>query len=313
VSREWPVTTPTITIASAFGGSVFITLPRKLEKEASVTIAGAVAAPLFVRGTHNNAAWQSARQAPGPWAELVGKRVALSVPSYAVRKLEDAESLMVYWDEVLDHAADLYAIPRERVKPERYCADIQISAGYMHSGYPIMTFDDVAYTYTDISILRGTDGDKTWGFYHELGHNHQQSDWTWEGCGEVTNNLFSLYGGEMLNGVGVNCENTHPAMHPKEREPRRQKYVAAGAPYEKWQSDPFLALTLFWELRRDYGWEPFKRVFATYGNNTLKTEQEKRDQFMVRFSKEVKKDLSPFFTAWGIPTSPEAKSLARRV
>ena len=37
---------------------------------------------------------------------------------------------------------ELACTASERKRPERYAADIQISAGYMHSGYPIMTHLD---------------------------------------------------------------------------------------------------------------------------------------------------------------------------
>ncbi len=170
-----------------------------------------------MRGVTSLAEWkQTLRNAPGPWAELVGKLVILSVPSSAVRDLDDPEALMAYWDEVMEHCYAFYAAPK-RNRPERYCVDRQISAGYMHSGYPIMTGDDVAKTFCDLNILRGNTGIKCWGFYHEMGHNFQQPEWTWSAFGEVTNNLFSLYGTETLNGVKVGA---HPAMTQAEIDKR---------------------------------------------------------------------------------------------
>ena len=38
-----------------------------------------------------------------------------------------------------------------------------------------------------------------------------------------------------------------------------------------------------------------------------RSEEQKHDQWMVRFSKAVGKNLGPFFTAWGIPTSEAAR------
>jgi hypothetical protein len=149
-----------------------------------------------------------------------------------------------------------------------------------------------------------------WGFYHEVGHNHQIGDWTWDGCGEVTNNFFSLYGVEMLNGVRPDYINSHPAIRPETRQMRLSQYLANGPDYEKWKSDPFLALTMFIQLRQAFGW-----VFAQY--RTLSSEDrpkddiDKRSQFMVRFSRAIGKNLAPFFTAWGVPTSADArKSIA---
>jgi hypothetical protein len=315
VTRNFTISTQTVRAANAFGGAVFIEVPANSRLGTiPVQITNAVPAPRFVRGETSLEEWRRAiRNYPAPWAEMEGKRCILTVPSSAIRTLDDPEALMAYWDETMDHCADLYAIPRARLRPERYCVDRQISAGYMHSGYPIMTGDDVAKAFCDLSLLRGKDGQKVWGFYHEVGHNHQIGDWTWDGCGEVTNNFFSLYGVEMLNGVGPSYINSHPAIRPETRLMRLSQYLANGPDYEKWKSDPFLALTMFIQLRQAFGWEPFKQVFAQY--RTLSSEErpkddiEKRSQFMVRFSRAVGKNLGPFFTAWGVPTSADARKL----
>lgn len=312
-----------VRIATPFGGTLFITVPQnegqgrrgrnradapvRGGEEVLVTVANAVVAPRFVRGKTTSAEWKNLRNAPAPWAELEGKRVILSVPSYAVRDLEDAEALMTYWDEVLDKCYALYAAPL-RNRPERYCVDRQISAGYMHSGYPIMTGDDVAKTFCSLTVLRGTTGIKTWGFYHEMGHNFQQPEWTWEPFGEVTNNLFSLYGTEYFNGAKVGA---HPSMTAVQIA-QRVKVVAANPGKEFYYSkDPWYPLTMFWLMRQEFGWEPFTQIFAQFrelpGNERPRTELQKHDQFLIRFSQAVGKDLSGYLTAWGIETTPEAR------
>jgi hypothetical protein len=80
-----------------------------------------------------------------------------------------------------------------------------------------MTHDDVDRSFVNLSLLRGSDGKQDLGFYHELGHNHQRPEWTWSGLGEVTNNLFSLYGGEQFNQSDSDYANSHGAVNPKTR------------------------------------------------------------------------------------------------
>ena len=315
ISVYQPLTSTTVKVASAFGGAVLIDVPvGSTLGVVTVRVDGAVAAPYFVRGKTDLATWRNTlRNNPAPWAELQGDRVILSVPSSVVRALDDPDALMAYWDEVADRAADLYAIPRQRARQERYCADIEISAGYMHSGYPIMTHDDVALRFTNLAALRATGGD-TWGFYHELGHNHQQRDWTWDGCGEVTNNLFSLYGGEVFNHTYQNGDyaNAHGAIAPDKRKAVIAKYLAGGANYDEWKSQPFIALMMYIQLRQAFGWEPFTRVFAEYRDLPAgahpKTDDERRDQWLVRFSRAVGRNLGPFYQAWGVPTSDAARA-----
>ena len=300
------------TIASRFGGLVYLTVsdePKKTEKpeptQGQITVAGAVASPLFIRGKTDLTVWREAvRLAPGPWAELASDKVIVSVPSKFVRTLDDPEALMKMWDEVLDAAADLATIPRERLRPERYVADVKISAGYMHSGYPIMTHLDAAADMTSEANLRKG----TWGLFHELGHNHQAPEWTFDGTTEVTCNLFSLY---ILDSVcHVSWTDGHGGM--KDRAMKLRKHIDTGAKFENWKKDPFLALQMYAQLVEAFGWDTYKKVFAEYrdlpGDQRPKGEQQKRDQWMVRFSNACGKNLGPFFDAWGVPVSAEAKA-----
>ena len=297
-------------IASPFGGLVYITSGRRGKGSATITIRGAVRAPLFVAGRTDLAAWEAEeRSAPGPWAEIATKKVVITVPSSVVRDLKDPDRVAAFWDAGLDACADLAAISRERPRPERMVADVQISAGYMHSGYPIMTHLDVARRFVTPKEMLD-DPSSGWGFFHELGHNHQEGAWTFEGTGEVTNNLFTLYCLETVCGLK---DGGHDAMDETKSRERMAAHLAKGAPYEAWKSDPFLALSMYVQLRRAFGWEPFKKVFASYRDPSAgpapRNDDEKRDQWMVRFSKVVERDLGPFFRRWGVPVSADAEKL----
>jgi hypothetical protein len=211
---------------------------------------------------------------------------------------------MTWWDRVADGAADLFQIPRDRPRAERYVADVQISAGYMHSGYPIMTHLDAAPRMVDLPTLR-TKGE--WGLFHELGHNHQRPEWTFAGTGEVTNNLLPLYLLETL------CDHApvHEAFTPAARAKKEKRYVAGGSDFAAWQKDPFLALIMYQQLRDGFGWETYQKVFAEYRDlkpgERPKSDLEKHDQWMVRFSRAAGRNLGPFFQHWGIPTSEAAR------
>ena len=90
-----------------------------------------------------------------------------------------------------------------------------------------------------------------------------------------------------------------------------EKYFADGAKFEDWQRDPFLALIMYIQMKDEFGWDAFKDTFREY--RTLSKEEkpgnddEKRDQWLVRFSRRVGKNLGPFYEAWGIPTSRQAR------
>ncbi len=305
ITIEKPITGRSTRIASAFGGPVYIVVPGKAPaRRVDVQIAGAVEAPMFVLGQTDPAEWsRTIRKRPAPWAELVTEKVIISVPSASIRGLDDPRELLSLWDRVLDAAADLAAIPRERRRPERYVPDEQISAGYMHSGYPIMTHLDAVPDITQAARL----GKGCWGLFHELGHNHQQREWTFSGTGEVTCNLFSLYICESV--CGLPMSTGHDAL--KRPEETIGKHLALGAKFDRWKSEPFVALMMYIQLRESFGWEAFKQVFAEYRDlprsERPKDDDESRDQWMVRFSRTVSRNLGPFFETWGVPTSKSAR------
>lgn len=298
-------------LSSPFGGLIYIEVPRQASGEPfEILIRNAVAAPYFVSGETSVEDWQrNLRAAPAPWAELEGKRFILTVPSEVVRTLDDPQALMDAWDEVLDACADLASIPRDRSRPERMVPDVQISAGYMHSGYPIMTHLDVRETMVDRAIILQQKPGSVWGFFHELGHNHQESDWTFGGTGEVTCNLFALYVLETVCGQPVS--SGHGGVSAEQRTRRTLKYFNEDGNFDRWKREPFLALEMYIQLREAFGWEPFIAVFKEYRSLDRaarpKNDAEKRDQWMMRFSREVGRNLGPFFEAWRVPTSASAR------
>ena len=311
VCRRFPLDAPRTLAANAFGGLVYIDVPKNAALgTVSVKISGAVEAPYYELGTTTADQWRSSiRLRPAPWSELATDKVVLTLPSEAVRDLDDPEELMRFWNRVLDCCAELATIPKNRLRPERYVADTQISAGYMHAGYPIMVQMDIPRVMVDKARLTAQAHGGVWGLFHEVGHNHQSGDWTFGGTGEVTVNLFTLYVLEKVCGIPIRESRK---VLGEGRSARVAKYRAAGANFDEWKGDPFLALIMYVELQEAFGWDAFKRVFAEYRdlarNKRPRTDDEKRDQWLVRFSRSVDHNLGPFFQSWGVPTSEAARA-----
>ncbi len=317
ISLAWPLDAAQTEVASPFGGLIYIEVPDRMALEArrsgqspnvQVTISGAVEAPFFRLGSTDIDEWRARIRTLGaPWAELATDKVILTVPASEVRELDDPVALMTFWDSLIDAASDLRGIPRERPFPHRYVPDVQISAGYMHSGYPIMTHLDASIPMTQLDQMRKGQ----WGLFHELGHNHQDSMWTFEGTGEVTCNLWSIY---MLEAC---CNTTwEPGTQGHgNRERRWAEYDADGRPFGKWQSDPFLALQMYEQVKNRFGWKPFSSVFREYDrlprDQRPKGTQEQIDQWMVRLSKACGHSLAPFFDAWGVPITDGARGAVK--
>jgi hypothetical protein len=311
ICRQFAIEESATRAACAFGGLVYVVVPRGARLGTiSVTIEGAVEAPLFVRGRTDAEAWRKTiRGRAAPWAELATEKIILTLPSEAVRGLDDPEGLLAFWDRVLDACAELAAMPERRERPERLVTDLQISAGYMHSGYPIMTLLDMPEVLVDRARIVTNGHGGVWGLFHELGHNHQSEDWTFEDTGEVTVNLFTMYVFDKV--CGLEPTKAHGAIALSERARKMKAYFAA-PDFETWKDDPFLALISYVQIQEAFGWEAYKKVFAEYRDlprrERPRTDDAKRDQWMVRLSRIVGRNLGPFFEAWAVPTSAAGRA-----
>lgn len=306
IALEVPIKGGVCKAANPFGGLIYLVCDRPIPM-GSIELENVVAAPVYFLGKTSDNQWQKLRNSPAPWGEIVSNNCVVSVPSSVLRTLDNPKEVAQYWDEVVLQVETLYSVPIGSTE-ERYQVDRQISAGYMHSGYPIMTWEDVAAKFVDTKILRGKDGDTNWGFYHEIGHNFQRGPWTWDGWGETTNNLFSLFGCEFFN---KDMTGGHGAMQPDQRATRMKTVLTNPGKEEYFHKDPWYGLTFLRAIREEFGWSPFQALFADFrdlpGDQQPRTEKAKHDEFLVRMSRILKRDLSRYFEVWGVKNSEEAK------
>jgi hypothetical protein len=300
-------------IANAFGGQLFIQVrngaaakgngkaakaaPTKAANgPATLTFANAVAMPTYVLGKDTPETWkQSLASSPAPWVTFVAKHAILHVRRATVAKIVDPKPITEWWDKAMDLEDDLIAL--RRLAPERVVPDVQISAGFMHSGYPFMCF--INPSEAEIVDLAKLSTKGNWGFFHELGHNHQRTDWTFPGQTEVTCNLFSLYCMEKL--VGLPRGSGHGSV--KDLDANMAKRLATppnlGA-FE--QLAPFIALI------QAHGWDPLRTTLRSYAETPAKGDlAAKQNAFVLRYGQAAKADVSDFFTKLGYPVTAETK------
>jgi hypothetical protein len=295
--------------ASAFGGLIYIEVPGRAASDAPFTasIKGGIAAPLFVLGQDDDAKWNAEiKNRPAPWAELACDGVIVSVPTEVARTVNNPTQLMEFWKKVVEAQDDVSNQTAERKRPERMVADVQISAGFMHSGYPIMIHTPEALEMVTYGRIKFPG----WGFYHEIGHNHQRDTFTFAGTGEVTNNVIGMYCYHAV--LKKDWLIGHPAISEESRKKNIQKIKTAPDKWAAWKGDPFLALTTYIQLVQEFGWESWRKYLHSFADSSYgpvpKNDEERRDQFLIRYSKVVNKNLGPFFDAWGIPVSSSAKA-----
>jgi len=326
ISRATELTSASTRIANPFGGLVYIEVPRDKDRggvemktyggyiwldekvnsarpaTVDTRITGGVAAPCFREGVTTPAQWASQLSATGaPWGEMAGKRFVFSLPIDILRSVKDPEAVMRYWDKVLDDAWKFGGWRGERHVPERFVPDIMISAGYLHSGYPFMGHYLHAKEVVDLDTLK-TKGN--WGFFHELGHNHEGQAYTFDGFVEVVVNLHTLY--LMKSMANLDARQARPGWNP---EAELKKLVDGS-------DDAFARLALYVPLIDAFGFDSLTKTFQTYwakdGMQGVGTgNQSKIDAFVERYSMTVGKNCADYFALVHLKCSdPVAKKLS---
>uniref|UniRef100_A0A3Q2PR15 TRPM8 channel-associated factor homolog n=1 Tax=Fundulus heteroclitus TaxID=8078 RepID=A0A3Q2PR15_FUNHE len=298
VIKRFPVTSEKMQVWNLWGGLIYLLAPRDVQvDEEEVVVQDAVSAPYYKSGVTKPADWSSLRRAPAPWAEMEFDNIILTVPSHIIRELERPQEVEKLWNGIMKGISDLAVIPQKFIRKERIVADVQISAGWMHAGYPIMMKSSIGAELFKPEDAR-TKG--LWGETHELGHNRQRSCWEFPPhTTEATCNLWSVYVHEEV--LGLNRAKAHPSVTPASRKRCVEKYVQQGRKLSHWKV--WTALETYLQLQERFGWAAFKKVFADYHHmsNCPRDNDKKMNLYAETFSKAVNMNLTGFFKAWGWP------------
>ena len=305
ITYQWNLDQSEVIVNSSFGGLIYIVDPVNQQinfpKTSSWSISGAYLAPRYIHGKTALNDWKNEiRKYPAPWAEIESDKVILTVPSHAIRDLDNPDDLMEFWARAIDAAADLASISRVREFPQRYVTDPNWQWG-AHAGYPIMM---AGPWYPYLLNHKKIGLNYWWGTFHELGHNHQMNDWMWDGWGEVSTNLWSVYILETI--AGLERKNTWDGMtlFPGKRKKRINKFIDRGRSFAILQADPALALEHLLQLQEVFGWELFMALHQSYHDKPVHknvSDNEKIQQFVIRTSQITKTNLINFYKEWGFP------------
>ena len=306
ITTEYALDKPSLDLRSEFGGPIYIVVPSSgLKEKAVVRVDGGIPSPHFILGKTNLEDWKvEVRQRPGPWAELVGKNVALTVPSDSIRELDDPQALLIFWDLVAETCARLSMRPLTKRK-HRIVVDVQLAYGTIHGGYPTMAqknYVDNVLTVNSKDLQGQLNNPYLW---QEFGRNFLHPDWTFTGSNTVQANIFRLY--ILEHGFDLNTDVA------AQYDIKKIKAFLADSPnYDKWRTNPSIAIQMYAQLIRNFGWEVFTKTFATYRDlspaERPKNDQQKRDLWFTTLSQSSGKNLTKFFTAWGLPPSREASA-----
>jgi len=306
VSLSMPLHPGINRIRSQYGGLLILESAASSDLVLPVKIAGGVEAPYFKLGTTSNADWAVARDAPAPWAVLEGQWALLVVPSSQVRTLADPQSVMRAYDAAQQAVMDLAGFdgssplhPRLQGR-QWYVEDIQISHGYAHADFPIMTVLDWK--------LASVDAGSNWGVIHESGHNYQQTCLWAERYGiESTVNLYPLYVSEVIR--------HQPALIDTKSYSKAIAKLHDGIDFDR-DTDRLDKLIFLAQLRYAFpeqGWDIFRQLNRRYRElsadqqaSICASPQRQTDTLYEQLSDITGHDLTAHFRHWGVPVSAEA-------
>ncbi|WP_246229378.1 M60 family metallopeptidase [Sphingobacterium shayense] len=322
-------------VRNLYGGTVWIRPNISRDTPVDLVITGAVRASDFVLGKTDVNKWIADVQANDvPWLELRSKHVTFNVPRTGIisfiqeGKLRDIDQVMQEWDQIYEKDYyDWMGLTPDATElknkypnlPERGVLDIQPSAGYGHSGNPWVAQNDRQWLDEWINLNTIRTG-KSWGTYHEIGHNYQQvGTWSWNGLGETTNNLF-VFKGLHRNGVRK-VGDAHPAL--KGAFEKALAYASSSAIKDQisdaqanGDDAPFFKLVPFLQIfnkatgkRGESGWDFMPYIYNKARNidYAFGVDEAKRDFFYRMLCEFTGKDYARFCQAWGIVISGIAR------
>lgn len=307
-------------IRNLYGGTIYIRPNRAYVVPVEFRITNACVSPDFVLGQMTDAEWvEKVKASHVPWLEMRAERVAFLIPRDRVigtftssEPMINPTAVMTKWNEVFEKDYNGWmglsdnAEDEKDLSPQgqwRGVLDIQLTAGYGHSGFPFVGLNDNEWfrgmtSYDAITSNRGM-----WGAYHEFGHNCQQgSVWSWSTLGETTNNLFNF---KVANRIGADYKALHPGV--TSGFPQAIVYASAVGTTKNFDvdaamNDPFKRMTPFIQICELFGYEAVTHLYreARHAPRLNPSDITKHNWVLEKLSDYTKTDLSPFFDAWGI-------------
>ncbi|HFO1408846.1 TPA: putative mucin/carbohydrate-binding domain-containing protein [Bacillus paranthracis] len=289
-------------ISSSNGGLLYFYNYHNTGEVVAKVKKGGTPNPLFILGKHTTKDWKRMlAENPDPYAiEMKGENSLLTMHPETVAehlKQEDPAALLKKHDEIINIEHKISGLSKDGAGVANQGKhSIHFVEDWYTDDYMYATYYRTAYSKGNLgSVLNleelTNDG---WGPWHEVGHQHQQETWLWDGLGEVTVNIYSL---------AVQTTFGH-----KTRLEQEGRYEAAfaylGKPDAQEKMNEFEKLVMFWQLHLAYGDQFYPNFHQMYrllhDTERPKSDEEKKQMFIYMTSKVAGQNLIPFFDKWGL-------------
>lgn len=315
-----------------YGGLVYIIPSRPMGRIVDLRFSGVAKAPSFKLsgpGATTNEEWKAlVAKSTVPWFELEGDRIVFTMQTEKLKKygIEDPAELMKTWDKAIregywDWTGMTEGNPDIRHRAPfnkwRIVHDVLFKPGVAQvSGYPVRAGATENYFKQAVSI----DGVKNanWGTFHELGHNMQMgSTWSFDGNGEVTNNLFhfkvSKIFGHQSYKIAEVWKSAVPYIAAKKSITVAKDSInwasmdVEGNVYKSRAHD--IRLMMYAQIFEKYGYDFMTYIYVRgrEARFTSANNQSKIDFFYEALSEYTETDMEPYLNQWGLYVSAVSK------
>ncbi|MFI2410639.1 M60 family metallopeptidase [Streptomyces sp. NPDC018947] len=310
--RRHPLAAGANTVTDPHGGPVYLTLTGDGERASVLFRSGAVPMPVFTLGETTEDTYRQRLDTltDSPYVEMHAPNTILTLTREGalLYRDEDHTALLELMETIIDSHARISGLDgsrpvhRRKAGPYHFTEVSKVPTGvgayatHGYNGFP-RAYLDRATTVTGLRT-RG------WGFYHELGHMHQQFAYKPGGLTEVTVNIYSLAAQRTL-GQPSNLLTVDPATGLNHFESALRKFGTAGLTYEK-SFGAYEKLVPLRQLELAFGedfWPRLHRLVREENPQSDYTENAKRYRALATYSSRVAGyDLTGFFVnTWAFP------------
>ncbi len=307
------------------GGSLYVTYNGSRANEIKLQILGGYKIPyLELKDLHTLAEGNLTHQNLNS-SEISLPDVLLSLPANKI--LEGIESntsnideqvnkvynTALAWEELMEVVYKTYGIDdhkndgletRQNIRYMKMFGKAFMYAAGNHVG---IGYDSVAALMNGKPASTIAEGDTSnnlfgWGIAHEIGHVMDRL-----GKVEVTNNIYSLMG-QTYDGKSNTLPSRLETSNVYEKIFEKVSVGNEGIP-----NDVFVHLGMYWQLHLAYDnadnpFDFYNQIHKKYRTDSSLQSFTDMDKFAVAASQIVNKDLTEFFTRWGVKLSEQAKN-----
>ncbi|OXI96962.1 MULTISPECIES: M60 family metallopeptidase [Burkholderia] len=275
-------------------------------------VSGGRAFPRFVLGKDRASDWSAIlnRGSGEPYAELVGRRMMLTMPLAVVREhVDNPEQVLSRWDEIVTLAEQQYGLGRDAAYPSmatpfrhHFVTQPDAMPGDMSaSDYWLGTRVDRARPVLNAAELVS----HGWVAWTQLGHHYRIPAMTWDTQQAAMSHLTALY---------VQRALAQPSRLVTDRvwDKVRAHLDRPGGSYDT-LGDPLVRAAMLWQLDLAFGRDFHARLGQRYRTLPVAelpvADDRKRQAFIIETSRVAGRNLLPFFDKWGLRANAQTRAI----